>query len=111
MPLNTAGPFIVGVVLIIIIVFVTKIDKNPSPIAAFAYRVVIAIAAALIATGIPGVINVHISQGITAGGAIAVFVIVYWFNAAQIEPKPPKDEEGERKGANVHPVPMLEEKK
>jgi hypothetical protein len=51
------------------------------------FRIVIAIAAAGVAAVIPGVLNVGLRQGrglvITAGGALAVFVITYFYSPAR----------------------------
>lgn len=43
-----------------------------------------ALAAAGVATGIPGFINVNVGRYVKAGGAIAIFVVVYFFNPAKL---------------------------
>ena len=50
----------------------------------FLFRVVLALAAAGIAAIIPGLIVVNVSKVIRTGGAIAVFVLVYWFNPPKL---------------------------
>lgn len=60
--------------------------KYPRP-TDFQYKIfsnVLALAAAGVATGIPGFIKVTISKYVKAGGAIAVFVIVYFFSPAKL---------------------------
>lgn len=54
----------------------------PSPTDAqfFVFRVVLALAAAGIGAIIPGLIEVSVSIYVRAGGAIALFVLVYLFN-------------------------------
>jgi hypothetical protein len=54
------------------------------------YRLVLALAAAGIGAVIPGMIDVDIHPAIRAGGAIALFVIVYWFKPADLVASPPK---------------------
>jgi len=43
-------------------------------------RVALALGAAGIGASVPGFLEVAVSSGIRAGGAVAIFVIVYWFN-------------------------------
>ncbi|MGA8220088.1 MAG: hypothetical protein WB780_00430 [Candidatus Acidiferrales bacterium] len=76
--------FVFGVSFVIILVIVAKIDRHPSPIGILIYRVVLALAAAGIGAVIPGMINVDINPVIRAGGAIALFVIIYWFKPANL---------------------------
>jgi hypothetical protein len=53
---------------------------RPTEFQVLVLRVTLALAAAAIAAGIPGFINVEIGAGIRAGGALAVFLLVYAFN-------------------------------
>jgi hypothetical protein len=57
---------------------------NPSPFQYIVCRSVLALAAAGIAAMIPGLLDVRLSTRIRASGAIAVFVVVYFFAPAPI---------------------------
>ena len=48
------------------------------------FRIILALAAGGAASMIPGILNVQIPNFITAGGALAVFVIVYFYSPAQL---------------------------
>jgi hypothetical protein len=50
----------------------------------FIFRVVLALAAGGVGAVIPGLIRVQAPQYIRAGGALALFVIVFWFNPPKI---------------------------
>ena len=58
----------------------------PQPTATqwFVFRVVLALAAAGIGAVIPGLIVVNVSKTVRAGGAIALFVLVYTLNPPQL---------------------------
>lgn len=64
--------------------FIAIRDRQPSPIGILIYRVVLALAAAGIGAVIPGMISVDINPFIRAGGAIALFAIIYWFKPANL---------------------------
>jgi hypothetical protein len=76
--------FVFGVFFVSILLVIARSDRQPSPIGILIYRVVLALAAAGIGAVIPGMIDVNISPVIRAGGAIALFVIVYWFKPADL---------------------------
>ena len=56
---------------------------EPKPFQYLIFRIVLALAAAGFAAPIPGLIHVDIPY-VKAGGAIAVFVIVFYFNPAAL---------------------------
>jgi predicted signal transduction protein with EAL and GGDEF domain len=58
---------------------VSHLSPNPTDSQWFVFRVTIALAAACIGAVIPGWISIGL-PAIRAGGAIALFVLVYWFN-------------------------------
>lgn len=64
------------VVMLVIVLFVPE----PSPFQRYVFRIVIGLAAAGVAATISGFLRVQLSSGIRAGGAISVFVIVYFFS-------------------------------
>jgi hypothetical protein len=76
--------FAFGVVFVIVLLCISIFDRNPTPLAIFIYRVVLALAAAGIGAVIPGMIDVNVAPVIRAGGALALFVIVYWFRPADL---------------------------
>jgi len=75
-----------GSVMLVVAVFI----PDPTPFQYFVFRVLLALAAAGIAAFIPGFINVNWGKGVRAGGALAVFAVVYFFSPAQllVNPKP-----------------------
>jgi hypothetical protein len=72
--------FVFGASFAIILLVIAFFDRRPTEMAVLIYRVVLALVAAGIGAVIPGVIDVTIAPVIRAGGAIALFVVVYWFN-------------------------------
>lgn len=76
--------FAFGTIFIGVLLFIAFLVPAPTVTQWFVCRVVLAIAAAGIASIIPGLIAVKISAVVRAGGAIAVFVVVYWFNPPRL---------------------------
>ena len=75
----TAG---VGVIFILISVLLIILYPNPSPAQYQVFKIVLALACAGFAAAIPGAINVGVGHAVRAGGAMAVFVIIYFFSPA-----------------------------
>lgn len=74
--------FIFGVIFVSVILFLAVLKPSPTD---FQYKVfwsVMAMALAGIGAVIPGFIEVKISRWVSAGGALAVFVMVYFFTPA-----------------------------
>ena len=88
--------FSFGVIFVTFILIIAWIDPNPSGFSYTVYRIVLSLAAAGVGAVIPGFITVRAGTWIRAGGAVALFVIVYFFGPAAIvdEPsvKPPPPE-------------------
>lgn len=80
--------YLFGVIFVTAILIVAIVIDTPTPLQEFVFRVVISLAAAGIAAVIPGFINVDVNGFLRAGGAIAVFVIVYFTNPADISGTP-----------------------
>jgi hypothetical protein len=82
--------FLFGVVFIIVLLVIAIAFPKPTSFQYTVFRVVLALAAAGAATMIPGFLQVTISDWLRAGGALAVFVIVFFYNPAMliIEPEP-----------------------
>src|SRR5437016_6337999 len=55
---------------------------NPTVTQQRTFNIILALAAAGVAAMIPGFLNIEVPSGIRAGGAIAVFVVVFFFNPA-----------------------------
>jgi len=72
--------FSFGALLILIVLGISLFLPNPTEFQGLVLRVMLALAAAAIAAGIPGFINVQIGPRIRVGGALAVFLLVYAFN-------------------------------
>ena len=74
-----------------ILLLIAIFDRKPTQLAIFIYRVVLALVAAGIGAVIPGMIDVNVQPVIRAGGAIALFVIVFWFNPPNLVTGGPKE--------------------
>lgn len=75
-------PFWLGIGLCAVIILLVIFIPCPTQNQYLVFRIVIALAAAGLATIIPGFISLNMSKGITAGGALAVFVLIYFFDPA-----------------------------
>lgn len=84
-----------GLVFILVLLSIAFLVPNPTVTQWFVFRVVLALAAAGIGAIIPGLIVVNVSNVVRAGGAIALFVLVYWFN-------PPKLVLSNMPGVSIH---------
>jgi len=76
--------FAFGTVFIVVLLVIAFLVPTPTATQWFVFRVVLALAAAGIGVIIPGLIVVRVSKFIRAGGAIALFVLVYWFNPPKL---------------------------
>lgn len=92
---QTIAAFIFGIVFISTILVITYVNPNPSSNQYGIYRTVMALAAGGIGAVLPGFLHVSFKNTLRAGGAIALFIIVYFFNPAlpdnTIGPIPKKD--------------------
>lgn len=73
------GACFLGAMLLIALRF-----PSPSPFQYTVFRVVLALSAAGVASLLPGSLRVEIPVSVRAGGAVAVFVIVYFLNPVQL---------------------------
>lgn len=83
--------FVFGVLFVILLIVLALFVPKPTPFQYTVFRIVLALAAAGVAAFIPGFIDVAISNWLRAGGAIAVFVIVYFFSPANLVSQPERD--------------------
>jgi hypothetical protein len=72
---------IVGLAIILIIAIFIPV---PTEFQYQVFRIILALAAGGAASMIPGILNLQISNLITASGALAVFVVVYFYSPAQL---------------------------
>lgn len=82
-----------GVAFVVALLVLAFLVPDPTPFQYIIFRVVLALAVAGVAATIPGFLEVTVSDWLRAGGALAVFVVVYFNNPAslvapKIEPDP-----------------------
>jgi uncharacterized membrane protein YedE/YeeE len=80
--------FAFGVMFVILMLGIAVFVPHPTPFQYGVFRSVLALAAAGVAAFIPGFISVALKSWLRAGGAIAVFVIVYFFSPANLVTQP-----------------------
>ena len=73
-----------GVGFMITLIVLAIYVPNPTPFQYEVFRVILAIAVAGFAATIPGFLHVQIPNLAKAGGALAVFLLVYFYNPAQL---------------------------
>ena len=76
--------FVFGVTFVIVLIVLAVAIPDPTSFQYTTFRVILALAAAGIAVMIPGFLQVTISNWLRAGGALGVFVVVYFFNPASL---------------------------
>jgi hypothetical protein len=76
--------YIFGVVFVVMLLAVALFVPNPTAFQYTVFRIVLALAAAGVAAMIPGFLEVTISTWLRAGGALAIFVIVYFYAPAAL---------------------------
>jgi len=76
--------FIFGVVFVVVMLAIALFVPNPTPTQWFTFRVVLSLAAAGVGAMLPGLISVTAGPYVKAGGALALFVLVFWFNPAKL---------------------------
>ena len=73
-----------GIIFICMLLIIAVAIPHPTDFQYTVFRIVLALAAAAFASVIPGILNIRLSNWITAGGALAVFVIVYFYSPANL---------------------------
>lgn len=74
--------FAFGVTFVVVLLALATLFPNPTPFQYTVFRIVLALAAAGVASMISGFLEVEIPTKLKAGGAFAVFVIVFFFSPA-----------------------------
>lgn len=72
--------FAFGVIFVSALLYLSVLFPNPTATTFFIFRVVLALAAAGVGAVIPGLLIVHVGKIVRAGGAIALFVLVFLIN-------------------------------
>lgn len=99
--------FSFGVIFVIALIILAVMFPNPTPFQYTVFRVVLAVAIAGVTAMIPGFLRVTVSNWIRAGGALAVFVLVYFYNpAALVQPMPPTPDLGTSKSNSLISPPL-----
>ena len=87
--------YIFGIVFLLVMLIIAIFFPHPSNFQLLVFRIILALAAAGVASMIPGIIKVNISKYVKAGGPIAVFVMIFWFNPPLlVTESPPCEHEG-----------------
>jgi len=80
--------FSFGTTFVVALIVLAIAYPTPTPFQFWVFKITLALAAAGVAAMIPGFINLEVSPSvglvIRAGGALALFVIVFFFNPAQL---------------------------
>jgi hypothetical protein len=69
-----------GVVFVIVLLVLAVFIPKPTPFQYTVFRIVLALAAAGVAAVIPGFLQAKVGAFIRAGGALAVFIVVYFYS-------------------------------
>ncbi len=90
--------FVFGCIFISVILVVAYFRPNPTPFEYTIYRIIIALAAAGVGAILPGFLDIRFKNWLRAGGALALFVVVYFFapaaihaNDTNLDPEPSVD--------------------
>ena len=74
--------FSIGLGLILLMILLAIIFPKPTSFQYLVFRITLALACSAFSIPIPGFINVSVKNWVKAGGALAVFVVVYYFDPA-----------------------------
>jgi len=90
---NLIAAFAFGVVFVVVIMSIAVVRPNPTAFEYTIFRIVIALAAAGVGAVLPGFLDVSFKNWLRAGGALAIFVVVYFFAPVALTPVDPVIEE------------------
>ena len=76
--------FIFGVVFVAVMLALAVVIPKPTPFQYTIFRIVLALAAAGAAAMFPGFLTARVGNFVRAGGAMAVFAIVYFYSPATL---------------------------
>jgi hypothetical protein len=80
--------FAFGVIFVAVLLLLAIFFPNPTPFQYQVFRVVLSLAAGGVASMIPGFLTLRVANWLRAGGALAVFAIVYFYNPASLVKSP-----------------------
>lgn len=83
--------FAFGVIFVSVLLALAVLYPNPTATTFFVFRVVLALAAAGIGAVLPGLLVVHVGKLVRAGGALALFVLIYLINPPALVAPPDAD--------------------
>src|SRR6187399_1847881 len=76
-PLDRWLAFAFGVIFVCALLYLATVERNPTPLQLRVYITVLALAAAGVGAIIPGFIEIRYKNLLRAGGAVALFGLVY----------------------------------
>ena len=76
--------FAFGVIFVVVLLVLATKFPNPTPFQYTVFRIVLALASGGVAAMIPGFLTLRIATWLRASGAIAVFVITYFYSPAEM---------------------------
>ncbi|MFQ2202046.1 hypothetical protein ACK325_07775 [Aeromonas hydrophila] len=82
---QTLASFTFGVTFVVTMVLISIVAPNPSNFQYTIFRIVMALAAGGVVAAFPGFIEVKFGKWLRAGGALAVFSIVYYVSPAPLD--------------------------
>lgn len=88
--------FVFGVFFLIAIIAISFFRPDPTPFQYLVFRTTLALAAAGVVAMVPGFLHSQVGTTVRAGGAVAAFVMVFFFSPAALvaTPKPLKEHVG-----------------
>jgi hypothetical protein len=81
---STAGAVVSGIAFLILVLALAIAFPDPTPFQATVFRTLLSLSAAAFAATIPGFLEVTVASIARATGAIAVFLMVYFFSPAKM---------------------------
>ncbi|MBL1271117.1 MAG: hypothetical protein COB25_001580 [Oceanospirillales bacterium] len=94
---QTLASFVFGVAFVVTMLSIAIVAPNPSSFQYTIFRIVMALAAGGVVAAFPGFIEVKFGNWLRAGGALAVFSIVYYVNPAPLDEAASKGNSSEEK--------------
>jgi|SRR5215831_7850171 len=87
-PQERMAVFVFGVFFVIVMLVIAMWVPSPTPTQYETFKVVLALAVAGVAAFIPGFLQVTVPKVVRAGGALAVFAVIYMNTPAQVVATP-----------------------
>ena len=82
--------FACGIMFVVVLLILALVVPNPTPFQYEVFRAVLSLAVAGVAAMIPGFVELTVSDWLRAGGALAVFFVVYFYNPASLVVQDPE---------------------